>query len=108
MKKIFVGMLDEGWEWLMLDTVVSWAWKGPFLLFWLPPVSVCANRHKYRQMWLQTAPALEGQGLKGVCAGRCMCFMGVESLSVMIIARGRIELHALLVEKRRKVREKRL
>lgn len=34
--------------------------------------------------------------------------MGVESLPVMMIVRGRMKLHALLVGKRRKVREKRL
>lgn len=49
-----------------------------------------------------------GKGLKGVmCVGRCMCFIGVESLPVMVIVRGRIKLHALLVGKGRKVREKR-
>lgn len=36
-----------------------------------------------------------------------MCFIGVESLPVMVIVRGRIKLHALLVGKGRKVRGKR-
>lgn len=52
-------------------------------------------------------PSLGGARVEGLGAGRCMCFMRVES-PVMIIVRGRIKLDALLVGKRRKVREKSL
>lgn len=52
-------------------------------------------------------PSLGGVRVEGVGAGRCMCFMGVESPVIMIV-RGRIKLDALLVGKRRKVREKSL
>lgn len=52
-------------------------------------------------------PSLGGARVEGLGAGRCMCFMRVES-PVMIIVRGRIKLDALLVGKRGKVREKNL
>lgn len=95
----------DSWEWLVLDAVVPWAWNEPFLLSGLPP-SLCVQTGTNRDKCDSRLPQpWRGRGLKG---RGCMCFMGVEALPVVIIVRRRIELHDLLVGKRRKVREKRV